>query len=431
MARTRPQGAAGGPAAADHPDPRPAAGPGDELPAGAGHARVPCAAGRSSAGGSIASRDADRGLRPAGRHAGAALQARATRGDVRDWLTAYAKAGGPHHNAVCFGDATAADSGCRRTAGRRLLRGLSHVPGTRLGHDQRQGPRRGPRRPGGGRAAPPPVGGTVRPTAASSRTSSRSGAPPARPCARPQVPMDAAAIRSGRACPARAGPCSCSTARTGRSGRVISWLDGRGRPFDGQLVAGSRRGVLRRARRLPHLPDDPRADPSPAAAVAGDAGEDRGNRLRGRRDRRPAVRPAGPRRHVALDRHALQSVAWAGPTPSCSSGWGSAKTSCRTSLAADEPAGRCGRTPRRQPACRRGFPSRRPSTISMRPRWGGLGPRRRRVARAPARPGRCRQQHRLDAPVTAPGDSSASIPCPAFTARCSPWSTAARRSSGR
>ncbi len=28
------------------------------------------------------------------------------RGDVRDWLTAYAKAGGPHHNAVCFGDAT-------------------------------------------------------------------------------------------------------------------------------------------------------------------------------------------------------------------------------------------------------------------------------------------------------------------------------------
>ena len=27
-------------------------------------------------------------------------------GDVRQWLTAYAKAGGPHHNAVCFGDAT-------------------------------------------------------------------------------------------------------------------------------------------------------------------------------------------------------------------------------------------------------------------------------------------------------------------------------------
>ena len=26
--------------------------------------------------------------------------------DVRDWLTAYAKSGGPHHNAVCFGDAT-------------------------------------------------------------------------------------------------------------------------------------------------------------------------------------------------------------------------------------------------------------------------------------------------------------------------------------
>jgi len=28
-------------------------------------------------------------------------------GDVREWLTAYAKAGGPHHNAFCFGDATA------------------------------------------------------------------------------------------------------------------------------------------------------------------------------------------------------------------------------------------------------------------------------------------------------------------------------------
>ncbi len=25
--------------------------------------------------------------------------------DVRDWLTAYAKAGGPHHHAICFGDA--------------------------------------------------------------------------------------------------------------------------------------------------------------------------------------------------------------------------------------------------------------------------------------------------------------------------------------
>jgi len=31
----------------------------------------------------------------------------APRGDVRDWLTAYAKAGGPHHNAVCRGDARA------------------------------------------------------------------------------------------------------------------------------------------------------------------------------------------------------------------------------------------------------------------------------------------------------------------------------------
>ncbi len=28
-------------------------------------------------------------------------------GDVRDWLTSYARLGGPHHNAVCFGDATA------------------------------------------------------------------------------------------------------------------------------------------------------------------------------------------------------------------------------------------------------------------------------------------------------------------------------------
>ncbi len=34
--------------------------------------------------------------------------------DVRDWLTAYAKAGGPHHNALCFGDATA---GLRKLAG--------------------------------------------------------------------------------------------------------------------------------------------------------------------------------------------------------------------------------------------------------------------------------------------------------------------------
>jgi hypothetical protein len=25
-------------------------------------------------------------------------------GNVRDFLTAYANAGGPHHNAVCFGD---------------------------------------------------------------------------------------------------------------------------------------------------------------------------------------------------------------------------------------------------------------------------------------------------------------------------------------
>jgi L-arabinose isomerase len=29
----------------------------------------------------------------------------ATPGDVRDWLTAYARAGGPHHHAICFGDA--------------------------------------------------------------------------------------------------------------------------------------------------------------------------------------------------------------------------------------------------------------------------------------------------------------------------------------
>ena len=32
---------------------------------------------------------------------------RATQGNVRELLTAYAKAGGPHHNAVCFGDARA------------------------------------------------------------------------------------------------------------------------------------------------------------------------------------------------------------------------------------------------------------------------------------------------------------------------------------
>ena len=28
------------------------------------------------------------------------------KGDVRDFLTAYAKAGGPHHAALCFGDAS-------------------------------------------------------------------------------------------------------------------------------------------------------------------------------------------------------------------------------------------------------------------------------------------------------------------------------------
>jgi L-arabinose isomerase len=28
-----------------------------------------------------------------------------SQGDIRDWLTAYALAGGPHHHAICFGDA--------------------------------------------------------------------------------------------------------------------------------------------------------------------------------------------------------------------------------------------------------------------------------------------------------------------------------------
>ncbi len=41
---------------------------------------------------------------------------RPAQGDVRDLLTAYAKAGGPHHNAVCFGDATS-----RIRAAARLL----------------------------------------------------------------------------------------------------------------------------------------------------------------------------------------------------------------------------------------------------------------------------------------------------------------------
>jgi hypothetical protein len=31
---------------------------------------------------------------------------RVPQGDVRDWLTAYANAGGPHHNALCFGNRT-------------------------------------------------------------------------------------------------------------------------------------------------------------------------------------------------------------------------------------------------------------------------------------------------------------------------------------
>ncbi|NLF38667.1 hypothetical protein GX586_04435 [bacterium] len=43
-------------------------------------------------------------------------------GDVRDWLTRYALAGGPHHNAVCFGDA------------RPVLRALADV----LGADYRE-----------------------------------------------------------------------------------------------------------------------------------------------------------------------------------------------------------------------------------------------------------------------------------------------------
>lgn len=30
-----------------------------------------------------------------------------SRQNIRDWLTAYARAGGPHHHAICFGDATA------------------------------------------------------------------------------------------------------------------------------------------------------------------------------------------------------------------------------------------------------------------------------------------------------------------------------------
>lgn len=34
------------------------------------------------------------------------FKVRITDGDVRQWLTSYAKAGGPHHNAMCFGDAT-------------------------------------------------------------------------------------------------------------------------------------------------------------------------------------------------------------------------------------------------------------------------------------------------------------------------------------
>ena len=39
------------------------------------------------------------------RHARAAFQAPAAERDVRQCLTAYANAGGPHHNALCFGDA--------------------------------------------------------------------------------------------------------------------------------------------------------------------------------------------------------------------------------------------------------------------------------------------------------------------------------------
>ena len=45
-------------------------------------------------------------------------------GDVRDFLTAYAKAGGPHHCAVCFGDAPRAIARGGQAARRRLLRGV-------------------------------------------------------------------------------------------------------------------------------------------------------------------------------------------------------------------------------------------------------------------------------------------------------------------
>ena len=87
------------------------------------------------------------------------------------------------------------------------------------------------RRLGAGRAL------SARPAAASSRTSSRSGRPRARrSAAAPTTGRDAPADSRPSASPARAGPCNCSTPHGQPVGPVISWLDGRGRPYDERLT---------------------------------------------------------------------------------------------------------------------------------------------------------------------------------------------------
>ena len=94
--------------------------------------------------------------------------------DVREFLTRYAKSGGPHHNAVCFGDARrrlrtgGGDDRCG------LLRDLNDVSGPRSGHDQCQGAGDGPRGPAvGARGVSGPVAARRR-RAAWNRTSRRS-----------------------------------------------------------------------------------------------------------------------------------------------------------------------------------------------------------------------------------------------------------------
>ena len=105
MARTRPPGPLGGPAG-----PRssaPAAGNWRWSPAFEPGPATLCALalGPQSRWRLIASRMEIEDFGPLRGPAGSTQQGGEPCGDVRDWLTAYAQAGGPHHHAICFGDA--------------------------------------------------------------------------------------------------------------------------------------------------------------------------------------------------------------------------------------------------------------------------------------------------------------------------------------